>query len=202
MPRAHSASTSTRCAAAAASAVAAGRARLRRVRQARDHVRAGAPDPGRASPRRRTVPQQGLAADRRLACTARLRGDLVIDVPPESQVHRQVVRKGLPRATSRSTRSSASTTWRSPGRTSRRPPATSAGCSTPRARVGPDRPASPTSRSSGRSSRRSRAGRYRGHGRGPRRTRRHRGLAGPPRPRVRRRHRRRVDDDRRPSRRT
>ena len=37
----------------------------------------------------------GLAPERRLSCTARLRGDAVIDVPPESQVHRQVVRKGL-----------------------------------------------------------------------------------------------------------
>jgi uncharacterized 2Fe-2S/4Fe-4S cluster protein (DUF4445 family) len=37
----------------------------------------------------------GLAADRRLSCTARLLGDALIDVPPESQVHRQVVRKGI-----------------------------------------------------------------------------------------------------------
>lgn len=36
-----------------------------------------------------------LAADRRLSCTAVLLGDAVIDVPPESQVHRQVVRKDL-----------------------------------------------------------------------------------------------------------
>ena len=36
---------------------------------------------------------RGLAADRRLGCTARVEGELVIDVPPESQVHRQVVRK-------------------------------------------------------------------------------------------------------------
>ena len=41
--------------------------------------------------------EHGLAADRRLACTAALRGDVVIDVPPESQVHRQVVRKELAR---------------------------------------------------------------------------------------------------------
>ncbi|HSV00887.1 MAG TPA: ASKHA domain-containing protein, partial [Roseiarcus sp.] len=34
-----------------------------------------------------------LAAGRRLGCQAGIRGDLVIDVPPESQVHRQVVRK-------------------------------------------------------------------------------------------------------------
>ena len=39
----------------------------------------------------------GLAAGRRLACTATVRGDLVIDVPAESQVHRQVVRKELAR---------------------------------------------------------------------------------------------------------
>ena len=38
---------------------------------------------------------EGLAADRRLSCTACLLGDAVIDVPPESQVHRQVVRKDL-----------------------------------------------------------------------------------------------------------
>ena len=39
--------------------------------------------------------EKGLAADRRLSCTAKLLGDAVIDVPPESQVHRQVVRKAL-----------------------------------------------------------------------------------------------------------
>ena len=38
--------------------------------------------------RRRT-----LATDRRLSCQARIQGDLVIDVPASSQVHRQVVRK-------------------------------------------------------------------------------------------------------------
>jgi uncharacterized 2Fe-2S/4Fe-4S cluster protein (DUF4445 family) len=36
-----------------------------------------------------------LPDGRRLACTAHLLGDAVIDVPPESQVHRQVVRKEL-----------------------------------------------------------------------------------------------------------
>jgi uncharacterized 2Fe-2S/4Fe-4S cluster protein (DUF4445 family) len=39
--------------------------------------------------------RRGLAAGRRLSCTARIRGDLVIDVPATSQVHRQVVRKAL-----------------------------------------------------------------------------------------------------------
>ena len=34
-----------------------------------------------------------LAEGRRLSCSAHVQGDLVIDVPPESQVHRQVVRK-------------------------------------------------------------------------------------------------------------
>ncbi|HTC85132.1 MAG TPA: 2Fe-2S iron-sulfur cluster-binding protein, partial [Candidatus Acidoferrum sp.] len=38
---------------------------------------------------------RGLADGRRLSCTATIGGDLLIDVPPESQVHRQVVRKGL-----------------------------------------------------------------------------------------------------------
>jgi uncharacterized 2Fe-2S/4Fe-4S cluster protein (DUF4445 family) len=36
---------------------------------------------------------RGLAAGRRLGCTARVDADVVIDVPPESQVYRQVVRK-------------------------------------------------------------------------------------------------------------
>jgi uncharacterized 2Fe-2S/4Fe-4S cluster protein (DUF4445 family) len=36
-----------------------------------------------------------MAPDRRLSCATTLRGDAVIDVPPESQVHRQVVRKGV-----------------------------------------------------------------------------------------------------------
>lgn len=39
--------------------------------------------------------RKGLADDRRLSCTAALLGDAVIDVPAESQVHRQVVRKGM-----------------------------------------------------------------------------------------------------------
>jgi uncharacterized 2Fe-2S/4Fe-4S cluster protein (DUF4445 family) len=37
--------------------------------------------------------RRGLAPCRRLGCHARLLGDVVIDVPPESQLHRQVVRK-------------------------------------------------------------------------------------------------------------
>ena len=36
---------------------------------------------------------RGLAAGRRLSCQTKIEGDLVIDVPPESQVHKQVVRK-------------------------------------------------------------------------------------------------------------
>jgi uncharacterized 2Fe-2S/4Fe-4S cluster protein (DUF4445 family) len=39
---------------------------------------------------------RGLAAGRRLGCRAEVRGDVLVDVPPESQVHRQVVRKGVP----------------------------------------------------------------------------------------------------------
>ncbi len=37
--------------------------------------------------------KRGLAKGRRLGCQATVEGDLVIDVPPESQLHRQVVRK-------------------------------------------------------------------------------------------------------------
>jgi uncharacterized 2Fe-2S/4Fe-4S cluster protein (DUF4445 family) len=39
--------------------------------------------------------RNALAPDRRLSCLAHVLGDLVVDVPPESQVHRQVVRKDL-----------------------------------------------------------------------------------------------------------
>jgi len=41
----------------------------------------------------RYATERGLAASRRLGCTACVTGDLVIDVPPESQLYRQVVRK-------------------------------------------------------------------------------------------------------------
>ena len=39
--------------------------------------------------------RKGLADDRRLGCTATVQSDVVLDVPPESQVHRPVVRKSL-----------------------------------------------------------------------------------------------------------
>ena len=37
--------------------------------------------------------KRGIKPGRRLSCQATIQGDVVIDVPPESQVHRQVVRK-------------------------------------------------------------------------------------------------------------
>jgi len=37
--------------------------------------------------------KRGLKEGRRLGCQAKVEGDIVIDVPPESQVHKQVVRK-------------------------------------------------------------------------------------------------------------
>jgi len=37
--------------------------------------------------------KRGMIAGRRLGCQAKVQGDVVIDVPPESQVHKQVVRK-------------------------------------------------------------------------------------------------------------
>ncbi len=37
--------------------------------------------------------KRGLAKGRRLGCQARVQGDVVIDVPAESQVHKQVIRK-------------------------------------------------------------------------------------------------------------
>lgn len=41
----------------------------------------------------RYADENGIAAGRRLSCSTKILGDLVIDVPSESQVHRQVVRK-------------------------------------------------------------------------------------------------------------
>ena len=41
----------------------------------------------------RYADKRGLAAGRRLSCQARLCADAVIDVPPESQVHKQLIRK-------------------------------------------------------------------------------------------------------------
>ncbi len=53
--------------------------------------------PGHLSPpgekEARYAARRGLADGRRLGCSALIEGDVVIDVPPESQVHRQVVRK-------------------------------------------------------------------------------------------------------------
>ena len=46
-----------------------------------------------SEPEQRFADRRGLAGGRRLSCHAKLLGDLVIDVPPDSQVHRQVVRK-------------------------------------------------------------------------------------------------------------
>ena len=39
--------------------------------------------------------RRGMKPDRRLGCCALVRNDVVLDVPPESQVHRPVVRKSL-----------------------------------------------------------------------------------------------------------
>jgi uncharacterized 2Fe-2S/4Fe-4S cluster protein (DUF4445 family) len=44
-------------------------------------------------PEERYQARRGLAPGRRLGCHARLLSDVVLDVPPESQLHRQVVRK-------------------------------------------------------------------------------------------------------------
>ncbi len=48
-----------------------------------------------SEPEQRYADKSGLGTDRRLSCHTRLRGDVVIDVPASSQVHRQVVRKEL-----------------------------------------------------------------------------------------------------------
>jgi uncharacterized 2Fe-2S/4Fe-4S cluster protein (DUF4445 family) len=42
---------------------------------------------------KRYAAENGIAEGRRLSCSTQIQGDLVIDVPADSQVHRQVVRK-------------------------------------------------------------------------------------------------------------
>ena len=44
----------------------------------------------------RSGSRSDLAPGRRLGCKAHVEADVLVDVPPESQVHRQVVRKGVP----------------------------------------------------------------------------------------------------------
>ncbi len=53
----------------------------------------GAHVSSRGEPENRFDARKGLPVGRRLGCHALLWGDVVVDVPPESQVHKQVVRK-------------------------------------------------------------------------------------------------------------
>ena len=48
---------------------------------------------GMSAPEQRLAERKLLAVGRRLSCQARVHGDVVVDVPATSQVHRQVVRK-------------------------------------------------------------------------------------------------------------
>jgi len=57
------------------------------VRSAADHLSA------MTTPEQRLANRKVLAPGRRLSCQARVQGDVVVDVPETSQVHRQVVRK-------------------------------------------------------------------------------------------------------------
>ena len=143
------------------------------------------------------------ADDRRLACLAHVSGDLVIDVPPESQVHRQVVRKALDRPhVRRSTRSCASITSRSSRRSSPPRRATSRGCTEALEREWDLHDLEADLDVVRASQRRAGEGRLPRHRRRPRRPPADRDLAGLSRPGVRRRDRRGVHDDRRAPRRT
>jgi uncharacterized 2Fe-2S/4Fe-4S cluster protein (DUF4445 family) len=57
------------------------------IRSERGHVT------GAAEVEARYRARKGMAEEHRLSCQARILGDVVVDVPAESQVHRQVVRK-------------------------------------------------------------------------------------------------------------
>ena len=68
--------------------VAEGQFAKHAITSSRDHV-----TPWNEVEQRYADKRGPLREGRRLGCQARIRGDLVIDVPAESQVHRQVVRK-------------------------------------------------------------------------------------------------------------
>ena len=68
--------------------IAAGDFAKHAIRSSADHVTPWGEVEGRYTDKRGP-----LAVGRRLGCQAKICGDLVVDVPPESQVHRQVVRK-------------------------------------------------------------------------------------------------------------
>jgi len=67
--------------------VGEGRYAKHAIESAKDHVS------GVGKAEARYAERRGLAADRRLSCQTLVMGDVVIDVPPDSQVHKQVVRK-------------------------------------------------------------------------------------------------------------
>ncbi len=68
--------------------VAAGDFAKHAIHSSADHVTPSAEVEARYASKRGAFPP-----GRRLGCQARICGDLVVDVPPESQVHRQVIRK-------------------------------------------------------------------------------------------------------------
>ena len=70
-----------------------GHARLRRVSETWCHRGRGRRCPTWNKVEERYKSKRGLIDGRRLGCQARIQGDVVIDVPEESQVHKQVVRK-------------------------------------------------------------------------------------------------------------
>ncbi len=87
-------STSTQCAAAAASAAAARWPRRGPTSQVGIDSAAEALSPWNDT-EQAYADRRGMKPDRRLGCCAVIGDDVVLDVPPESQVHRPVVRKSL-----------------------------------------------------------------------------------------------------------
>ncbi len=112
-PRVRSASTSTRSAAGAAIcgrcqvAVSAGSFAKRGITSSADHLSPPGALERRYERQRGPATGRGLEPGRRLACAATLVGDVVVDVPAASQVHRQVDPQG---------RSSAAAVRPRPGR--------------------------------------------------------------------------------------
>ena len=69
------------------------RGRGRRVRQAQDHLRTDHLSPFTDTEARYVRIRGELGEQRRLSCSATIQGDLVVDVPQDVQINRQIVRK-------------------------------------------------------------------------------------------------------------
>jgi uncharacterized 2Fe-2S/4Fe-4S cluster protein (DUF4445 family) len=94
--------------------VCGGRGLCGRCRVVAIHSRAEHLSPVGEAEKRFSERRRVLEANHRLSCQALIQGDLVIDVPAESQMHRQVVRRSTPACACTMSRCSEPTCVRPP----------------------------------------------------------------------------------------